>query len=199
MIESQGRLKMVFMGVLPLLVFTLIEEYLGTIWGLVAGMAFGVGEMAWEYHTQRRVEAVTWGANVLLIVLGGVSLATQEGIWFKLQPSILEGFFALVLWGSWVLNKPLLFSLMMKHNARLHGGSQVFSPNVKGRLEQVFYGLTLRLGLFFALHAVLAGWAAFYWSTQAWLVLKGVGLTVSLVVYLVVESLFLRYRMRQIS
>ena len=196
---SQGRWKLVLMGVLPLLVFTLIEEYMGTLWGLIAGMSFGLGEILWEYYSYKKVEAMTWGGNVLLFVLGGVSLLTQEGVWFKLQPSILEGVFALLLWGSWAMKKPLLFSLMMKQNSQLRSGSPLFSDSMRRQLEKVLYGMTLRLGLFFVIHAVLAAWAAFYWSTQAWLILKGVGLTASLVVYMVVESLFLRYRMRQIS
>ena len=223
---QRGKLAVILAGVLPLLVFTLIEEYFGTVWGLIAGMIFGVGEVAWEFYTQRRVEALTWGSNALVLGLGCVSLLTQEGVWFKLQPALLEASFSIVLWGSVIWKKPLLFSWMLKQSAQMHGqGGTGFGGGLgKGggaessflggdsqehwpelfrkqmeKMKQLLYGFTLRLGLFFFIHAGLAVWVAFYGSTSAWLLLKGVGLTASLVVYMVVEMLFLRYRLRLIS
>ena len=197
--ERMGKWRVLLAGVLPLLVFTLIEEYFGTLWGLIAGMVFGLGEMAWEYVKQRRVEALTWGSNSLLLGLGGVSLLTQDGIWFKLQPSILEVALTAFLWGSVVLKKPLLFSLMIKQSAQMHGAAPLWPEAFRLKLERAFYGLTVRLGLFFFIHAGLALWVALYGSTSAWMLLKGVGLTLSLMVYMVVEMLFLRYRLRPIS
>ena len=55
--------------------------------------------------------------------------------------------------------------------------------------------MTARLGVFFAARTRgLATWAALKWSTAAWAALKGVGFTVSVVLYMVVESAYLRYR-----
>lgn len=180
-------------GILPVVVFTLIEEYYGTFWGLIAGMILGAGEILWEWRTQKKVDPLTWGGNGLLLILGGVSLFTQEGLWFKLQPAFLEGCMALALWISVVLKKPLLLLLAQKQ-----GGLPAHLPEkAMKRLKQAFLGLTFRIGAFFAVHAGLATWAALYWSTSAWALLKGVGLTVSLIVYMVVESLILRYRLSQ--
>jgi intracellular septation protein len=223
---QRGKIAIILAGVLPLLAFALIEEYFGIVWGLIAGMTFGVGEVVWEFFTQRKVEALTWGSNVLVLGLGGVSLLTQEGIWFKLQPALLEAAFSVALWGSVIWKKPLLFSWMLKQSAQMHGqggtglgggfgkGGGAESSFLGGesqhhwpepfrkqmeRMKHLLYGFTLRLGFFFIIHAGLAVWAAFYGSTSAWLLLKGVGLTASLVVYMVVEMLFLRYRLRLIS
>jgi intracellular septation protein len=57
--------------------------------------------------------------------------------------------------------------------------------------------MTLRIGVFFALHAALAAWAALCWSTTAWAALKGVGFTLSMLVYVVAETVLLRYRIAQ--
>jgi len=196
--KSEQLRSLLLGGILPVIIFTVIEEAFGTAWGLAAGMAFGVGEIIWEWRSRGKVDALTWGGNGMLLVLGGVSLITQEGIWFKLQPALIEGAMALVLWGSVAYGKPLLLSLAQKQGglpANLEAG---LKPGAGELLKRGFRGLTLRLGLFFVLHAVLATWAALHWSTAAWAALKGIGLTVSLIVYLVVESLVLRYRISTI-
>ena len=184
--RNQG-LSLFFAGLLPVIAFTLIEEYYGTLAGLIAGMVFGCGEILWEIFKYRKVNAITWIGNGLLLVLGGVSLLSSEGFWFKMQPAMMEALFALFLWGSLLMKKNLLVYLVEQQG-------QTFPPQIKGRLG----GLTLRIGFFFAFHAALATWAALYWSTTAWALLKGVGLTVSFIVYLVAEAMYLRrYVQRQ--
>lgn len=170
-----------FAGLLPVIAFTLIEEYYGIIAGLVVGMIFGVGEICWELYRHKKVQKITLIGNGMLLVLGGLSLVSSEGLWFKLQPALMEGAFALALWGSVVLKKPLLVYLAEQQGQQL--------PDfLKSRMT----GLTLRTGVFFAIHAVLATWAAFEWTTTNWALLKGLGLTISFVLYLVIEAVLLR-------
>ncbi len=193
-LKSQQFRSLFLGGILPVIIFTLIEEVYGTLWGLVAGMIFGVGEIFWEWKSNRKVDPMTWGGNGLLLLLGGISLVTQEGIWFKLQPALIEIAMTLALWVSVGMGKPLVLSLAMKQGGLPSDLATGLKPGIGPVLQRAFRGLTLRLGLFFAIHAGLAVWAALFWSTAAWAALKGIGLTVSLIVYLVVESLVLRYR-----
>lgn len=170
-----------FGGLLPVIAFTLIEEYYGIIPGLIAGMIFGVGEIIWELYRHQKVQTMTWIGNGLLLGLGGFSLISSEGIWFKLQPALMEGVFALALWISWVLKKPLLVYLAEKQG-------QQFPEPLKERMS----GITMRTGFFFAVHAALATWAALQWSSTNWALLKGLGLTVSFILYLGIEIILLR-------
>lgn len=170
-----------FAGLLPVIAFTLIEEYYGTMAGLIAGMVFGVGEITYELIKYKKVQKITWFGNGLLLVLGGISLISSEGIWFKLQPALMEGIFALMLWGSVILGKPLIVYLAEQQG---HQFPDIVKANMKG--------LTIRCGFFFALHTMLAVWAAFSWSTTAWALLKGIGLTVSFILYLGIEGILLR-------
>ncbi|MGZ3771536.1 MAG: inner membrane-spanning protein YciB [Bdellovibrio sp.] len=170
-----------FAGLLPVIAFTLIEEYYGVIAGLVAGMVFGFGEVCWELYRYKKVQKMTLIGNGLLIILGVISLISSEGIWFKLQPAIMEALFALALWGSVIIGKPLITYLAEQQG-------QQFPEPIKNRMK----GVTFRSGLFFAIHAGLAVWAAFQWSTTNWALLKGIGLTVSFILYLVLEGFYLR-------
>ncbi|OFZ36835.1 MAG: hypothetical protein A2070_06845 [Bdellovibrionales bacterium GWC1_52_8] len=184
-------LRALLLGViLPVLIFTVIEDRFGTLWGLGAGMIFGAGEIFWEWYSQRRVETLTWAANGMILVLGGVSLFTQEGLWFKLQPALIEAVMALVLIGSVLIGRPLMAIFMEK--ATKQQGLQLDLKNLSPALA----GMTVRIGIFFGLHAALATWAALHWSTAAWALLKGVGFTVSAIVYVLIESLVLRRKIR---
>jgi intracellular septation protein len=182
-------------GLLPVIVFTGVETLYGTFWGLVAGMVFGAGEILYEWIRFKKVDPFTWGGNAMILVLGGVSLLTNEGFWFKLQPAILEVTTAGVFLGSVALGKSLMAGLMRKQMAQMVGQPQVTLPPW---MEGLLQGITLRFGLFFLLHAALATWAALHWSTEAWAILKGVGFTVSLIAYGVAEAVLLRYRIAKL-
>jgi intracellular septation protein len=174
-------------GLLPVILFTVIEESFGIIWGLIAGMAASLFEVAWEWKKQGKVDAITWVGSGAMLALGGISLATQEGVWFRLQPALLEGMMGLALVGSVLAGKPFL-NAMAKKQGTLSQIPPEALPFFEGRLK----GLTFRVGLFFLAHAVLATWAALYWSVRAWAVLKGVGFTVSFFAYLGVEMWLMR-------
>ncbi len=183
--KSQA-MSLFFAGLLPVIAFTLIEEYYGIIAGLIAGMVFGCGEIIWELYRHRKVQTMTWIGNGLLLVLGGISLISSEGLWFKLQPALMEGLFALALWGSVLVKRPLLVFLAEQQG-------QVLPDMIKAK----FKGITIRAGLFFAIHTGLAIWAALKWSTTSWALLKGVGVTVSFVVYLLLEIFILRMTLQK--
>lgn len=185
--QARGSaLQLFFGGILPVIAFTVIEEKYGTIAGLIAGMAFGAGEIAYELIRHKRVSKITWFGNGMLLALGAVSLATNEGIWFKLQPAILEAVFAAGFIGSLLIRKNLLTWIMRAQ------GQELPAP-----LLPFVNGLCFRVGLFFLIHAALATHAAYNWSTEAWALLKGVGFMGSFVVYLVFEGLYLRTRIRK--
>lgn len=174
-------MSLFFAGLLPLIAFTVIEDQYGTVAGLIAGMIFGVGEIAWELFKYRRVNRMTWVGNGMLLVLGGISLISNEGIWFKLQPALMEALFAFFLLGSLIFKKNLIAYIAEKQG-------QTLPEQVKARMT----GMTFRMGLFFLFHAVLATYAAFYWSTSAWAILKGVGFTLSFILYMIIEVLWMR-------
>lgn len=173
-------------GILPLIVYTLVEEIYGTYWGLIAGLILGISEIIFEKILYKKVSTVTWVVNAMVISLGAVSLYMNDGIWFKLQPAFAELVMVLLLWGSTIMKRPFLREMAAKQ-----------MPNTPEHMLVFFESITFRLGLFFLIHSVLAVWAAFEWSTVNWALLKGVGLTVSTVLYLVAEMWFFLNRTKR--
>ncbi len=188
--QTSSKRALLLGGLLPIIAFTAVEELYGPLWGAVAGIVFAVGEISFEWFKYGKVQTITWVAGLLIILLGGISVAFQDGIWFKLQPAILETVMAGVLWGTVMMGKPLLTTLAEKQ-----GTFKTLPPEKAGLMRAQFHGFSIRLGLFFFLHAILATYAAFYWSTTAWALLKGVGVTVSMMVYMAAEILVMRKKM----
>ena len=181
--NNKAALHLFFGGILPVVAFTVIEDKYGIIAGLIAGMIFGVGEILWELYSEKKVSGITLASNAMILALGGVSLFTQEGIWFKMQPAI-------VLVISWLIKKPILLKLIEAQQKK----QQDQAMNIPDVLKNGLSGMTLRTGVFFAVHATLAVHAALYWSNESWALLKGVGLTISFILYMFGEMLFIRLK-----
>ena len=185
---SNQMKSLLFGGLLPVIAFTVIEQFYGPVWGTVAGLLFGAGEIIYEWRSQGKVSAITLTSNSFIFVLGFVSIYTQEGVWFKLQPAIL--LFILGLWfiATTFRGTPLLVGLAKKQN-----------PNLTPEMLNFFRSLNLRLGFFMLALAALSVYAAFEWSTAAWAFLKGVGGPFLMVIYLIIEIIFFRFRMKKLK
>ena len=176
-----------FGGILPLVAFAIIEDQYGTLAGIIAGMIFGLGEVIYEYVSRRKISTITWASNLMILILGGLSLVSSDGIWFKLQPALFEASFVLFLWGSLLAKKNVIVLLAEKQG-------QVMPDFLHEKMK----GFAFRLGVFFFLHTALAVWSAFHWTTAQWALLKGVGLPVSMVIYVVAEMIIIRRRSEKI-
>ncbi len=181
--KKPQALAIFFGGILPLVAFAVIEDRYGTPAGIAAGIVFGLGEIIYEYTTRRKISTITWVSNLMILILGGLSLISAEGIWFKLQPALIEGFFVLFLWGSLIAKKNVMVVLAEKQGQRI-------PEFLHGKMK----GFTFRLGFFFLFHTLLAIWSAFYWTTPQWALLKGVALPVTMIIYVVVEMIIIRWR-----
>lgn len=192
--ENKAELRALLLGgILPLVVYTVVEEMYGIVAGLICGMVLGILEITFEKIKHGKVETITWIGNGLLLGLGSISLLTQEGVWFRLQPAILEAGMAAALIISVITQKPFLLLLARKQKT-----IERMPPVMQPIFEKFLSGFTLRIAIFFLLHAGLAAYAALYWSTRAWMLLKGVGFTGSFIVYGLIEVLFFRCNARRI-
>jgi intracellular septation protein len=174
-----------FGGVLPVLAFALVEERFGVIWGTIAGMIFGFGEIVYEKIRLGKVNGITWFSNALILVLGAVSLISQDGVWFRLQPAILLFCFGAALLGSNAIGKPLLVGMALKQR-----------PDIPSDRIGILKTLNLRIGILFLLLAGLSVDAALRWSVEAWAFLKSVGVTIIIVAYFGGEVIYARIKAR---
>lgn len=167
----------------PVILFTVVEEWGGLTWALILSVIYAIGEVSWEWWRYRRISGMTFFSNAMVVGLSAVSYFTQDGMWFKLQPAILELAMAGFLIGSFLLKKPMLV-VMMKQQGH----------EVNPVMETFFAGLTLRMSFFFIGQAILATIASIYWSTEIWAFLKSIGILIMMVLYMLVEIFIFRRR-----
>lgn len=184
--KKKQMLSLFFGGLLPIIAFTVIEDNYGIFYGLIAGLFFGVAEIIYELVRYKKVSQMTLISNGLILIMGSVSLFLNDGIWFKLQPAIFEFGFFIFLFTTWILKKPFLKSIIEKQN-----------PEVPEIFKIKLNGITFRLSLFFLIQSIIATYAALYWSTEAWALLKGVGLFISMAIYMAIEMFWIKFSLRR--
>ena len=184
--KNQALRQFLLGGLLPIIAFTVAEAIHGTVAGLIAGMIFGIGEMAYELWTLKRIQGITLASNALVLVLGGLALWSDDSAFFKLQPAILVFAFALFLLGSSWLRKPLLLELLKKQ------GREVPPAAIP-----TLTGMNFRLGLCMIVVGAAGVHAAYYWATAAWATYKAVGAPAMIAAYMLVEVLLARRRLKK--
>lgn len=182
--SSLSSKQQILLMLIPLILFTVVEEWGGLTWALILSVVYAIGEVGWEYWKYRQVSKLTLFSNLMVVGLSFVSYLTQDGLWFKLQPAILESFFALILIGSFLIKKPLLISMMKAQGQPMN---EVMIP--------FFTVLTFRMGLFFMAQAGLAVYASLHWSTEVWAFLKSIGLFIMMIVYMLLEVIIFKVRL----
>ena len=57
--------------------------------GIVAGIVFGISQIAWEYARKKPVGAIQWVSLFLVIAFGGASLITHDPRFIMVKPSLI--------------------------------------------------------------------------------------------------------------
>lgn len=160
-------------SLLPVVAFALVEELYGTEAGLVACSILAVCEISYEWKTLGRPQAITIVVNVLVLLLGGLSLYKANATFFKLQPAVLVFVFAGVLLVSSFMGRPFLVELMKKQR-----------PDLNQLGETLLRGLNFRMGIALILAGLIGVHAAFFWPTPWWATYKAVGVPAFVAVYM---------------
>ena len=119
--------------------------------------------LALAFLVERRVAVMPLVTAVIIGVFGGLTLWLQDETFIKMKPTIIQGLFALILFGGLALGRPLL-KLVLGHALPLD--------------DTGWRRLTLRWGYFFAAMAVIN---EIVWRTQTtdvWVAYKVFGILV---------------------
>ncbi len=163
-------------GVLPLIVFVVMDSFAGLKSGVIAAIVLALAEAVFTLVVYKTIDEITVGSTLLVLVFGLLSYFTKKPIYIKLQPVFLGVVFGLILLVMQFLEKPLLVILMDKYQLMLPDDMQtmVSMPAFRSMLTKVS-GI---LGWGFLVHAALVAFAALRMGNWAWLIIRGVGLYV---------------------
>ena len=145
----------------PLLIFFAGFKYLGIFGATAVFIVAVLVALGLSYLIERRLSPMPLFTAVLVVIFGGLTLYLRNDVFIKMKPTVLYGFFGLVLLGGLAFNR-----LFIKYVF-----AQAFELDERG-----WRGLTWRWGIFFLLLALLneAVWRNA--STALWVDFKTFGI-----------------------
>jgi intracellular septation protein len=140
-------------------------------------------QIAWLLARRKPVDNMLWVSLVIIVLFGGATIYFHDEHFIKLKPTVLYWCFALVLLASPLLLKKNLMKSMM--------GAQLSLP------ESVWARLNLAWGLFFTLMGALNLYIAFTFPLDFWVNFKLFGFLGLMVVFVVLQSIYLSRYMKE--
>jgi intracellular septation protein len=163
----------IFPVVLFFAAFKLYDIYVATAVAMVATAV----QIGWVWIRHRRVDKMLWVSLAVILVFGGATLLLQDETFIKWKPTVLYWLFAGALLVAAAAFKKNLIRAMLEQ--------QVSMPDL------VWNKLLASWILFFSAMGVINLAVAYNFSTDAWVNFKlfgGIGL---MIVFVVLQALFL--------
>ncbi|MEQ6332116.1 septation protein IspZ [Sphingobium sp. MK2] len=114
----------------PLLVFFLGYKFLGMIMGTAAFMVAIVVAVIVSKWKLGKVSPMLWLSAALVLFFGGLTIYFHDEGFIQLKPTIIYGFFALMLFAGLLRGKPLLkYLLQAAYDGLSHAGWMKLSRN----------------------------------------------------------------------
>lgn len=96
----------------PLGVFFIVNSQAGLFAGTGAFMGAVALALAVNYWLERRIPIMPLVTGLFVLVFGALTLALNDELFIKLKPTIVNGLFALILFGGLLFGKALLQPLL---------------------------------------------------------------------------------------
>lgn len=147
----------------PLLVFFIATKFIGIFAGtaiFMAAIAIAVAVSKWRLG---KVSPMLWLSAILVLFFGALTLYFHDPQFIQAKPTIIYGFFALLLLGGWLRGRPLLRYLLQSAYS--------------GLSETGWLKLSRNWGVFFLVLAIANEVMRATLSFDTWLAVKVWGVT----------------------
>ncbi len=172
-------------GMLPLILFVVVELMWGTTAGLAAALALGVVQLLWFWFREQRIDKFVLADIGFLIVLGGLALLFDNALLFKLKP-VFIGAAILLLIG---------YSAFSDHNLVMLMSQRYFKGFIAGPFESWLMQQMLKVFFWLMAAHTFITLASALWLPHAWwAAISGPGFYVVVVLMLLISWLKNRQR-----
>lgn len=185
--SSSDLLKKLLPGLLPIFVFILVDEFWSTQAGLVVALIFGIAQLAFVYFREKRLDRFILFDTLLLVLLGGISIALDNEIFFKLKPFLINLILCTIL-GISVFGKK---NLIMLYSQRLMGEMKINDEGIKILNKQLKFFFWIMLA-----YSALILYSTFFMSKEAWAFISGALLYIIFGVYFLWQMLSMKLKKR---
>jgi intracellular septation protein A len=160
-------MRLLAVQLLPLIVFIVVDSVVTDVRiSIGAAMVFAAGQLAVAYAKTRRIDWFVVLDAGLVAVLGGVAIASQNELFFKVKPAIVEGLTVLFMLA--LVLAPDRF--LVGYFGRMMPG-RALQPEALGRMKTLLGWMCAWI----ALHIGAVLYTAFFSSRRAWAFVSGPG------------------------
>jgi intracellular septation protein A len=154
-------------GILPIVVFVLVDIYVGARAGALAAIGLAVLWLGWSYWRLGEIDTLSWVEFGCIVVLGSLSAWLNKSQFFKFQP-VVVGLLAAAFLGYFQLtDRPLLIQMIPTVKKMISEAQANLFDHPQ--MIVVLSRTSGHLAVLFAVHAVFVGYAALRRSTVYWM------------------------------
>jgi intracellular septation protein len=161
--------------------FKLADIYVATGVAIAASLL----QVAWLKLRRQRVEPMLWASLAIIVVFGGATLVLQDETFIKWKPTVLYWLFGMVLAGAALVFRRNLIRSMLSEQVKL-------PEPMWARLNWSWVG-------FFAFMGAANLYVAYHYPTDLWVNFKLFGGMGLMLLFVVVQALFLARYMEEKS
>ncbi len=178
-------------GLIPLVVFAIIDSFSSSNKAIFMALVVAIIESIWTFYYFKTLDFVSLFSLGTLLIFAFISLRKKDSFFFKFQSSFMSLVFAIALFISHLLKKPIFWEMMQKYKMHLpsHMQGPVNSPLFKEYLSLTTFYLSFTL----LAHAILTTYAALKMSKWWWLFIRGIGFYFFLFAAVILAQIDLRF------
>lgn len=186
--KKQSKSNIFLISFLPAVLYWYLETKYPVKIALIGGIALSIAEIIFEKFYTGHVHQLSKFNFFLILFLGGFSLMEENGIWFKLQPSL--SLWAVAAYMAYKLKKGTGFmkEMMMDMN-----------PDGPRPPDVIMLQMERNLVILFFLYGILMGILAIWFHTSYWVFFKTAGLFIILGIFMVFQGFWNRRTMRKLQ
>lgn len=182
--EQKAQKQMFWASFLPAIAYWYLEENYSLQVALIGGLILAILEMSIEWIVTKHIHTLSRFNFFLILILGGIAFAFQEGIWFKLQPT-----FTGLLMGGY-----LLYRLYKKESLMVEMMKSMHSHPLP---DVIIMSMERNLSIFMIAYGVFMAFIAFNAPTGTWLFWKTGGFYIVTIIFFIAQLVFIRRSARK--
>lgn len=163
-------------GLLPLIIFVVIDSFFSLKAGLVAAIILSLLECVYTYFTFGELDWISITLFLVIVITAVISWNKNSATAFKTSPFYVGLTLSLILIGSSLMNKPIILELFFKYKTMLPEKFDHVSTFYSSPIGQEYLSNSnWLLGVFILVNSLLVLWCAFKLSNWWWLAMRGIG------------------------
>lgn len=149
----------------------------GILAATAVAIVASVGQVGYSWLRHRRVERMHLLTMLIIVVLGGLTIALRDEMFIKWKPTLVNWLFALVFLGSQFVGRKPLVRRMMERSVELP--------------DSVWTRLNATWVAFFVLLGILNLYVVYHFDTDIWVNFKLFGMLGLTVLFVIAQGFYI--------